>query len=77
VMTSEKACACRSILLKKMTNTVEVKELGKGKWKRTEVSCDKEIERKNFSCKDNQEIVPFFFRGTSYKDPGFKSLVVM
>jgi len=34
--------------------------IGKGKWKRTEVSCDKEIEKKKFFLNDNQEIVPFF-----------------
>jgi len=36
--------------------------IGKGKWKRTEVSCDKEIEKK-FFLNDNQEIVPFFLGG--------------
>jgi len=56
--------ACKSILLKKVTHTRKVKELGKGKWKRVEVSCDKEIEKKKiFFLNDNQEIVPFFLGG--------------
>jgi len=41
--------ACKSILLKKVAHTRKGKELGKGKWKRTEVSCDKEIGKKIFS----------------------------